>query len=75
MKQKKPEQVLLLDVPEHLSPKLLFLRAHNLATKRTSNSRWRCDVSNAPKPGVGRNEEDAIIDWCQKNKINHYNIE
>lgn len=75
MKRKQPTQALLLDVPEHLSPKLLFLKAHNLATKQTSKGRWKCDIANAPAQGRGRNEEDAITDWCNKNKIRHYKLE
>lgn len=68
-------QPLLIDVGECLSPKLKFLLRHGLVTKNTSKSRWRCNLATPPKKGSGRTEEDAIIDWCNKNGIKHYNLE
>lgn len=68
-------QPLLIDVEECLSPKLKFLIKHGLSTKNTSKSRWNCKLSVPPKKGAGRTEEDAIIDWCVKNKVTHYNLE
>lgn len=74
MKKKQPVQSLLIDVPENLSPKLQFLKEQGLFTKKTSKSRWKCEPVDAPQKGVGRNEEDAIIDYCEKNQIKYYKL-
>ena len=71
----KTTQPLLIDTPESLSPKLKFLIRNGLTSKATSKSWWTCDLTNPPQKGGGRNEAEAVIDWCEKNQVKHYSIE
>lgn len=56
------QQLDLIDVPESLSPKLKFLIANKLVSKKTSNTWWKIRLETKPKDGGGRTEYDAIID-------------
>lgn len=54
------------------SPKLLWLRKHNLTLHRLKSGRWRCILT--PNTfGTGRDEEECCRDFCLKTGVDHWN--
>ncbi len=62
-----PESAVAMD-----SPKLRWLAKHGLSTRRMENGRWRCEL-NEETFGVGDDEEEAIVHFCIKTRLPHYN--
>lgn len=53
------------------SPKLRFLREHDLVTRKLPGGTWRCELGE--DFGSGDTEDDAVIDFCLKTKLKHWN--
>lgn len=86
----------LFDLPESLSPKLAWLRAHGLVTSYHSEYEeggespetgeeiypWTCARYAPPQDrsisqgiiGVGRTEDDSIVDYCKRSALPHYSL-
>jgi hypothetical protein len=64
----------LFDVPDSPSPRLAWLRRHDLALKRLENGRWRC-VFNDETYGCGADEDEACADFCIKTGLRHWSHE
>lgn len=62
-----PEAVLL-------SPRLQWLAKHNLTTKKLESGRWRCFLDDKTY-GVGATEAEAIISYCIKTGVKHWNLD
>ncbi len=62
----------LFAIPESLSPKLAWLRRHDLSVRRMPNDTYRCEL-NDETFGVGDTELEAIEDFCVKTKLKHWN--
>lgn len=60
------------DLPESLSPKLAWLARYGLTTRRLESGRWECalDEENWAR---GEDEEEAIVSFCVKTGLGHYN--
>lgn len=87
----------LFDIPESLSPKLVWLKKQGLVTSYHAEYAdggespetgediypWTCSQQHPPAHGtisqgiigVGRNETDAILDYCKRTGLVHYSIE
>lgn len=62
----------LFPIPESLSPKLAWLRRHDLALRKMPNDTYRCEL-NDETFGVGATQEEAIEDFCVKTRSRHWN--
>lgn len=56
------------------SPKLAFIKKHDLRVVKLDSGRWRCWLTDQTF-GVGATEAEAIIDFCIKTGIKHYSLE
>lgn len=54
-----------------LSPRLAWLREHDLTLKRLPSGRWECSLD-PDNIGTGANEDDATIDFCLKTGLPHF---
>lgn len=56
------------------SPRLLWLRRHNVVTKQGPNGRWRAVVLDEVY-GCGATEDEAILDLCERHGYRHWSVE
>ena len=61
----------LFQLPPSLSPKLAWLRKHNLTVIHPESAKFEC-VLDDENFGKGATEEEAIIDFCVKTQMKHY---
>ncbi len=54
-----------------LSPRLAWLRRHGLILRQRPSGLWECVLDDENR-GVGRNEDEATIDFCLKTKLPHF---
>jgi hypothetical protein len=54
-----------------LSPKLAWLQANQLATRRLESGRWECSL-NEENFARGEDEEEAVVALCIKMGLEHY---
>ncbi len=78
---------LLFDIPETLSPKLVWMRKHGveifqpasewigLTVPETGETvqAWVC--KGAGVSAGGATGDDAIFDWCEKSGVKHWTVE
>lgn len=62
----------LFPIPESLSPKLAWLRRHDLTLRKMPNDTYRCEL-NDETFGAGATQEEAIEDFCVKTRLRHWN--
>lgn len=75
----------LIPIPESLSPRLAWLKAHGLRTQIDDLPRcykgpattqpWVCHNGTKIDCGFGDTEADAIFDYCQKFGVKHWLVE
>jgi len=65
----------LFDVPEQLSPKLQWMKAHNVTTQKhegdniANGTQWEARVPN----GIGDTEDEAIVELAKANNWKLWN--
>lgn len=57
-----------------LSPRAQWLARHGLTLYRTDKGRWYCGLDDENRGG-GRTRDEAIIKFCLKSGIKHWNCE
>jgi hypothetical protein len=63
----------LFDVPEHLSPKLQWMRASHIETV-CMGTEWVCRTYGYTRGARGQTEEEAILAYCEKFGLRHYSL-
>ena len=62
----------LFDLPPCLSPRLQWLERHCLTIVRMENGKYACILDDLTV-AVGDDQEEAIVNFCLKYKLRHYN--
>ncbi len=73
----------LFDIPYSPSPKLAWLRKHNLETAYDSGlvdvygekEPWSCYKFNSDNMTIGETEIEAILRYCEKYNLKHWSLE
>lgn len=61
----------LFDIPISLSPRLRWLRDHDLVLRETVTGAWEC-VLNQENIGRGATADEACVNFCLKTKLPHW---
>ncbi len=61
----------LFQIEESLSPRLAWLRRHDLTTRKLPSGRWEC-VFDEENIGSGATEDESTIDFCLKTQLPHF---
>jgi hypothetical protein len=64
----------LFETPQHLSPKLAWLKKHRLATEE-ANGGWRCRNGGYTHEAYGVSEDEAILAYCDVYGLKHWTLE
>jgi len=60
-------QTNLLEVPESLSPRLVWMEANHLTTMQASNKRWHCwNTGQTVWKSEALTEIDALVEWAKQ---------
>ncbi len=60
------------DLAPSLSPRLAWLARYGLTVRRLGENRYECALDEE-NYGRGEDEETAIVDFCVKTRLPHYN--
>ncbi len=62
----------IFEIPESLSPRLRWLRDHQLTIQKLENGKYECSLDESTF-GIGDTAEEACVQFCILTQLPHWN--
>lgn len=64
----------LFDIPESLSPRLAWLKEHDLTVTRLENGKYECALEDLAS-AIGETADEACVEFCLVTGLRHWTHE